>query len=374
MFEETKEPDVLVSENERKDYFAQYLDYAVSSSILEKTRVSLSQEPEPLIYLLRYVDGRCGRAVDFLHRGGIIMINGQKGCRKSTFARALLAILLNGKLEDCPPTITARLPLLKVAVIDTEQFAPRIYKHAKWLQKNYKGAVPFDERISFYSVRGYSPQEILALIAAICEETHPDVLFIDVFSNLVYDINSQEESKRAVDLIYKICEVYGVAVVGVMHQNPTRDKDKDPGDKMAGALGTQIERAASCVLNVTKVPAGVEIVEEKENGDLIGLGFGYNKSSIITFTALRDRYPDVPTMILTNENEKGDLALSIYPAALEKVGKGVSGDPKRDEWHRVPARCVSADFQHIYEREVQGKSPEVSFDDTPQEDGEKLAF
>lgn len=161
MFEQTKDPDVLVSENEQKDYFAQYLDYAVSSSILEKTRVSLTQEPEPLIYLLRYVDGRCGRAVDFLHRGGIIMINGQKGCRKSTFARALLAIMLNGKLEDCPPTITARLPHLKVAVIDTEQFAPRIYKHAKWLQKNYKGAVPFDERISFYSVRGYSPRKYL---------------------------------------------------------------------------------------------------------------------------------------------------------------------------------------------------------------------
>ena len=348
MLEEVKDPEVLASENDRQEIMGGYLEKANFECLLDKSRVRTDEKPAPLNYLLRYVDGQCDRALDFLHRGGIIMLNGQKGCRKSTLARALCNILLNGTLDENCPTITTLQPGLKVAVIDTEQFRPRIYAHAKWLQRGYKGTAPFDERLQYYSVRGYDPDTIFSIIAAVCENTRPDVLFIDVFSNLVNDINDQKESKKAVDFIYQICEFYNVAVIGVMHQNPT--KEADPGNKMAGSLGTQIERAASCVLNVAKVAPGVDLVDNEGNG----LGYVYNKSSIVTFTALRDREPDVKKLLLTNENEKGDFALSLQPVKIEKDGKGFA---KKETLHQIPAHLVDATLRKIRAEEEKRNSP-----------------
>lgn len=92
MLENAPAPEVLASENDRQEIMGGYLEKANFECLLDKSRVRTDEKPAPLNYLLRYVDGQCDRALDFLHRGGIIMLNGQKGCRKSTLARALCNI------------------------------------------------------------------------------------------------------------------------------------------------------------------------------------------------------------------------------------------------------------------------------------------
>ena len=365
MFENTQDPERIEEQQQPpKSVLETYPADAVE--LLEAAQLTPDEQPEPLRPLLRYIDGRCGRAADFLARGTLTMITGQKGCRKSTFVRALCAILLNGSIQgENPHTLTARAAGLKIAVIDTEQHRSRVYGHYKWLQRLYKGPQPFATRCGYYSGRGMDAESLRALVCTICETAHPDVIFLDVISHFVDDINEQRPAKLFIDFINQLCNKYGCAIVGIIHQNPS--KEATAADKMAGALGTKLLQAAECVLHVARTPEG----SQEANGVWDDVGPLYGKGSIITFAEYRERWPDLLTLLIRNENERGEFELSIHPAEIKLEGK--PGFAKYLKAFLQPENVVTHTYKQLQQAETAARSPELQ-PEQPEPEAEKLSF
>lgn len=370
MINNDKDPAEIVEGTEQEqrqaDPLALYKDPQQWQNLLQAAELQEGEKVEPLRPLLRYIDGKstiseaCNdyRPVDFLCRGTLTMITGQKGSRKSTLVRALCAVLLNSSLHDgiCPDTLKALQPGLRIATVDTEQHRSRVANLRNWLQRTYRGTENFADRCGYYSARGLGVDELRALCVAICETKHPDVLFLDVIRDFVEDINNQEQSKFVIDFINNLCNRYGVAVVGIIHQNPS--KEATAGDKMAGALGTKLLQAAEAVLHIDRVKPGAKMIDpDKVEKDYTG-DFIFGRASVITFAEYRDRWPDITTMLLKNENAKGEFALSLQPAQADEkqVAPGLS---KTQHFTLQPARLVSAAARQIEEREQKENTPEL---------------
>lgn len=352
MFETDKDPETIGAELEQQEAKKTALDLYKRDALdlMQAAALTPEDRPEPLRPLLRYIDGSCGRATDFLCRGTLTMITGQKGCRKSTFVRALCSILLNGKIQSaCPHTLTARAGGLRLAVVDTEQHKSRVFRAFEWMQKSYKGTEPFANRCAFYSGRGLDADGLHDLLCTICETTRPDVVFLDVISHFVDDINDQRAAKLMVDYVNQICNEYGCAVVGIIHQNP--NKEATAADKMAGALGTKLLQAAECVLHVARTPEGLQQID----ADGQSMGFLFGKGSVITFAEYRERWPDILTFLIQNENEKGEYELNLQPVTIKSEGK--QGFAKTLTAFLQPARMVTATAENLQRMEAAAASP-----------------
>ncbi len=354
------------------DPLALYCTEAQALELLQRAKITPGRKIEPLRPLLRYIDGASGRAADFLCRGTLTMITGQKGCRKSTLVRALCAVLLNGKLQgsESPETITARAAGLKIAVIDTEQHESRVQNSSNWLQSIYRQPQPFEERCEYYSGRGLNTDSLRDLCITICEHSRPDVLFLDVISHFVDDINDQKAAKFMVDFVNQICERYGVAVVGIIHQNP--NKEATAADKMAGALGTKLLQAAEAVLHVARAQEGLQEVDADKNPR----GFLYGRASVVTFAEYRERWPDITTILLRNENERGAYELSMQPVEI-KNEQEKPGLPKVLRAFIQPARIVAQVAADIARAEAAALSPSLELTEQtpaaePAADGEQV--
>ena len=365
------------------DPLALYCTEAQALELLQRAELQADETTEPLRPLLRYIDGRSKetdtgtdyRAADFLCRGTLTMITGQKGSRKSTLVRALCFILLNGKLRGgiqgaSPETLTALRPGLKIAVIDTEQHESRVQNSSNWLQSIYRQPQPFEERCEYYSGRGLNTDSLRDLCITICEHSRPDVLFLDVISHFVDDINDQKAAKFMVDFVNQICERYGVAVVGIIHQNP--NKEATAADKMAGALGTKLLQAAEAVLHVARAQEGLQEVDADKNPR----GFLYGRASVVTFAEYRERWPDITTILLRNENERGAYELSMQPVEI-KNEQEKPGLPKMLRAFIQPARIVAKVAADIARAEAAALSPSLELKEQapaaePAADGEQV--
>ena len=361
------------------DPLALYCTEKQALELLQRAELQADETTEPLRPLLRYIDGRSKetetgtdyRAADFLCRGTLTMITGQKGSRKSTLVRALCFILLNGKLRGgiqgaSPETLTALRPGLKIAVIDTEMHRSRVAKNFEWLRRSYRQPQPFAERCKYYSGRGLNTDSLRDLCITICEHSRPDVLFLDVISHFVDDINKQDSAKFLVDFVNQICERYGVAVVGIMHQNPNKESTAE--DKMAGAVGTKLLQAAEAVLHIQRAPAGLQKVDADGNPQ----GWLFGRASVVTFAEYRERWPELRTILLQNENEKGELELSLQPVELKTEDKRKAGAV--DTAFLQPVRDVEFAAKQIADRERRAQSPELTEQTTaaePAADGEQ---
>ena len=359
MFETDKDPAEIGQGTEQQTEQAQNTDplsiyRANALDLLQAAKITPGRHIEPLRPLLRYIDGQSGRAADLLCRGTLTMITGQKGCRKSTLVRALCAVLLNGKLQgsESPDTLTARAGGLRLAVIDTEQHESRVQNSYNWLQTIYRQPQPFATRCDYYSGRGMDADTLHDLCVTICEQTRPDVIFLDVISHFVDDINDQKAAKYMVDFLNQICERYGVAIVGIIHQNPS--PQATAADKMAGALGTKLLQAAECVLHVARVPEGLQKVDANGNTE----GFLFGRGSVITFAEYRERWPDIMQILLQNENERGAYELSLQPVTI-KNEQPQPGKPKILRAFIQPARMVTEIAQRIASAEAAALSPEI---------------
>lgn len=359
MFSEDIDPEALDMEQyQETDVLRKYPTNA--RGLIDLAEITEASDVEPLKPLLRYIDGMSGRATDFLARGTLTMINGQKGCRKSTFVRAICKILLNGELsEDNPHTLTAKIKGLKVAMIDTEQHKSRLNNVRLWLQKSYTGKEPFAERFKIYEGCGKSRETLHIMAVNICEYYRPDVLVLDVISHFVNDINNQETAQEEVAFINQLCKRYDVAIIGLIHQNPSREPNA--ADRMTGALGTQLLRAAECVLNVARAAEGTERVDDVGEA-WPSAPFLYGRGSVIEFTEYRERWPELKNMFLMNENDKGAFELSLHPARKET--KKIKADTKSisiDTLYFVPCSIVTNMYKAIAREELEMQQRKFNF-------------
>lgn len=300
------------------DVLMQYSGSA--DSLLEATAVTGDTDATPLVPLLRYTDGESDYPCDLLCRGTLLMINGQKGARKSTLIRALCLTLLNGNLSGSlsPYTLTALYPGLRVAVIDTEQHKSRVARSDQWLRNRYKGREDYSDRMFYYAARGLDTQAMGDLLVTICEKKRPDVVVMDVISHAVDDINDQRASKIAVDMFNAILTKYGVALIGVIHQNPSTQATA--ADKMAGAMGTKLLQAAEAVLNIARVPDGTPCMwdcptwkEESKEADEKNeyLATLWRRGSVVSIVEYRDKWPLVRSFAVAH-TDSGEI--DIIPA------------------------------------------------------------
>lgn len=282
---------------------------AQAVELLSAAELSPENEPPELVPLLFYIDGQCERETPLLNRGTLSMITGQKGCRKSTFVYALCNVLLNGKMQsECAHTFTTNKYKLRIAVIDTEQTPARLHSRLKWLQTTYTHGSEFVRNFTMLSAYGKSSYELRNMLVTLCSVKAPDIIFIDVISSLVDEINDQTEAKETIDLLNQICNKYGTAIVGTIHQNPSTKADA--ADKMQGAIGTKLWQAAECVLNVARA---------KEEDTLADGTKLFANSSVISFVEYRDRLPDVRQILLQNMKDGG---LNLQPVSKAKAPAG----------------------------------------------------
>lgn len=352
-----KEP----KQRDRKQFLEDYFCNAVD--LVADCNLDVTANPEPLKPLLRYCDGAHINGThyfsNFLFRGTLSLIVGQKGCRKSTLSRALVQILVNGQLPGKTPyTITPIEDKLKVAVIDTEQHPARVKRHfVSWLYDHAANKDDFKARCRYFTARGKSTDELLDLLYTICEVERPDVIVLDVISHFIDDINDQKNAKILVDILNEIMKRYGVAIVGVMHQNPSTTATA--ADKPAGAIGTKLLQAAEVVLHVARaakntmdyttlgeIPGKAEERKAaKGNGTARNLG---GDLSLVTFQEYRERYPGRPRFGIVNDNSQGENELFLLPieAYHKNPGKGDDGEPSAD-LRFYPSNAVENEYMSL---------------------------
>jgi len=352
----TKAPDVAPE-------FEDILDrYEISEGLTEKAEIKPDQKVSELVPLVRYVDGVGGRSADFLCCGTLSLITGQKGCRKSTFMRALCKVLLNGRLTGSasPDTLTALKSGLKIALIDTEQHESRVKRTYDYLQRDYNGKAPLRDVLRVYCGRGLGAEGLCNLSKSVCHTFKPDVLIIDVAAHLIDDVNDQKTAKQLVDYLNRLMSVYGCAIVGVIHQNQSRDTTEN--DRPTGAVGTKLLQAAEITLSVVRVSVGDSIIihgkkaDGFDNPNALQTGITENCCSYVHFMEYRERYPQLPDFLIKNrQNEFGGWDVDLLPVDIdartiatgEKAGNGKAVTKKFTYYYATPAADVTATAERI---------------------------
>jgi hypothetical protein len=326
--------------------------------LAQRALVQPSENYTPLQYLFQYVDGCSDYVCNLVARGTITMITGQKGCRKSTFVRTLLQTLLLGSPQSGNRyALTSKAQRAKVVLIDTEQDKRRVANTQVFLQRlctagGKMSTSEFYDRVKCYAVRGWTCADVAKLLDYVCAEHNPDLIVIDVISNLVDDINDQAAAKLAVDNLNNLCKEYNsVAFLGVIHQNPS--PTATPNDKMAGALGTKLWQAAECVLHVQAAKKDT-FEKQPDNDEITSLN---GKGSIITFAEYRERRPTAETMLVRNENEKGQYDTSVAPCLVET--KKERGKDPQTFVEIIKEQICRSKFEYLQAQEIERQNPKL---------------
>lgn len=172
-------------------------------------------------------------------KDNIIVFAGLPKARKSTFVMGLVASCLTGRefygMSAKPG---------KVVLIDTEQAN---IEHLEQIERMERVLGQRVDNLPFtsYSMRKLTLEEVKQLIEPICIKEKPDYLICDALTELVYNVNDNEEVKHLIEFLKRITNQYNVVLVGVMHLGKLNNFT-------LGALGSAIDRVAQSVLMVTK--------------------------------------------------------------------------------------------------------------------------
>jgi len=171
--------------------------------------------------------------------GGIVSIGGLPKARKSTFLFGLLASIFGNREVFDFNGVSG-----DVLLIDTEQTAGDFNRHLgtfyalSGLKKLPKGFAPF-------LFRQFELETIKEAIPAALEMMRPKYLVIDSITDMVYNVNDFEETKKFTKWIMKLSIDYNVCVVCLIHLSKSNNFT-------LGALGSALDRVSQSTLIVTK--------------------------------------------------------------------------------------------------------------------------
>lgn len=264
------------------------------------------QEEDTLLYL---------QGIPIGSRENIITITGKSKSRKTIAASALATSFFTdsaflGFSADLPEDAT-------IIHIDTEQGYKHYYHSVKRIF-DQASTTPQERFISVHTRDATIPQRI-ELLQHLCETYNPSVIIVDGVTDLVYDINSQEESTKIGELFLKLSSQYKCLIVAVIHTTKTTGY-------MTGAIGTILEKKSETVIKV-------ELDEEDKMTSHISCQFSRNKP-FQSFSITADADNNYSVMDESNIKEPGKVNLNEYalPHLLEFarhiLGLGASCDEK----------------------------------------------
>lgn len=138
---------------------------------------------------------------DLAGLGAIGVISGPPKSRKTALVSAIVAASLSGK-EVLGFRSQVKGPIL---YLDTEQRRGSFNKVNKNIM-NWAG-IPSGvtpDRYHAYCLREQMPNERLSIAKELCQEIHPQILIIDIISDLMFDFNDLEQSNKLVEEIMKM--------------------------------------------------------------------------------------------------------------------------------------------------------------------------
>jgi len=200
--------------------------------------------------------------------GAIITIGGLPKARKSTFMLGLLASIFTGK-----EIFGFQAKQGKVILVDTEQTPYDFQRQAELFKKLSKRKVLPKDLTSFL-FRQDSIEVIKEALVIALERVKPTYLIIDSITDLVYNVNDFEETKKLVQYLKNISSIYNVCIVTIVHLSKT-------SNFTLGALGSALDRVSQSTLIVKKdKETGNSFLEPlylRSSDDFKPIYIGFNK-------------------------------------------------------------------------------------------------
>jgi hypothetical protein len=134
----------------------------------------------------------------------------------------------------------------RIAYFDTESSDYDFYRQVNRIKQfsNLNNLPPWCD---CFTVREDGPAEIRALIVNYLENNLDcPIIIIDGLLDLIFDYNSEIESRKLVNWFKRLTKVYNCLFVGVLHQG------KGVGAQTLGHLGSNCDRWASSTLEMVK--------------------------------------------------------------------------------------------------------------------------
>jgi hypothetical protein len=134
----------------------------------------------------------------------------------------------------------------KIAYFDTESSDFDFYRQVNKI-KHFSNRTDLPTWADCFTVREDGPSEIRALIVNYLENNKDcPIVIIDGLLDLIFDYNSEIESRKLVNWFKKLTKIYNCLFVGVLHQG------KGLGAQTLGHLGSNCDRWASSTLEIIK--------------------------------------------------------------------------------------------------------------------------
>lgn len=174
-----------------------------------------------------------------------IVFSGLPKAGKSTFIAAMLASCFQSN-DVFGMKIHFPLGRRRIAYFDTESSDYDFYRQINKI-KNFSNLNGLPEWADCFTVREDNPQEIRAMIKHYLE-INPDcpIIVIDGLLDLLFDYNSEVESRKLVNWFKKLTKIHNCLFIGVLHQG------KGTGAQTLGHLGSNTDRWAQSTLEIVK--------------------------------------------------------------------------------------------------------------------------
>lgn len=199
--------------------------------------LEIAGEDEPIEYLFTLGDKH-----GLIARANLHTLRGAPKTGKSAAGIALITAALKGEFIG----IKANRDNLAVLWIDTEQDKNTLRQKARAvLDMAELDAQP--EALKVVTLRGYgSPADAMAATLQAIEDNTPDFVFLDGVVDLCQAFNDEEESREVVRRLEAHAELYGAAILCLIHTNK-----KD--DEARGHLGAIMQQKSAEIYQVNKM-------------------------------------------------------------------------------------------------------------------------
>ena len=189
--------------------------------------------------------------VGFVAKGNLTTFKGSQKAGKSAAGLCLMAAALCGKCG----TVTPRQATTEILWVDTEQDKATLREKARAVL-TMAGLEELPPNLHIVPMRQLAAEERVPIMLQACEECRPDLLFLDGIVDLCTDFNEGKESKAVVQelLLTRVCDVYGCAVVTVIHTNK---QDKEA----RGHLGSFVQQKSGQIMLVEKTGCNATVTE-----------------------------------------------------------------------------------------------------------------
>lgn len=157
--------------------------------------------------------------------------------------------LLKGQAKAGKTTVTAWITAniikdgINVAWFDTEQGLYYASRTQFWVLQI--AGMDRCENLVVYDLKIHKPTDRIQMVGHIIETSQPDFVIIDGIRDLIYDINSPEESTLISTELMRWADQFDCHILTIIHENKASQHAR-------GHLGTELQNKAELVLKVSK--------------------------------------------------------------------------------------------------------------------------